>query len=189
MQYVRWSPGTTIADPVYLDANILVGTVIRGHRLYKLSAQLFGELLARQSAIVLSDLALSESLWAISRLAYGDLFNQPPSARWSKEIYRRHVARIFQQRGNWMSALPDSIKALASAGHPINVVQASQAEWLSGMKESVQFMSALHLTPGDAIHLALASTHARTMVTGDSDFSIVTTAAQSNRLTVLQIRP
>jgi predicted nucleic acid-binding protein len=189
MRYARWTPGTVVAGPVYLDANILVGTVVRGHRLYRPSAQLLGELIAAQVSILVSDVAISESFWAVARLAYADLFKQPPSAKWGKEIYRRHVSAIFQQRGNWMTALPASLRGLINAGCSIGVVQPTQAQWLAALSMSLNYMDQLHLTPADAVHLSLAEAHAQTFVTADSDFGVIAQQTLTSNLTVLQMRP
>jgi predicted nucleic acid-binding protein len=190
MIFGQWSTGITIQSPVYLDANVLIGSTVNNHRLYKPCALLLGELIAHNHPIVLSNVAVGESFWAIARLAYADLMHQKPSANWGKQIYRRHVGQIFQQRRSWLTALPAKIRALVNAGYPIDVVRPSQSEWIQAMSRSVDYMDLLHLTPNDAIHLALADSHAQTFVTGDGDFStVVNQQLGVSNLTVLLVQP
>ena len=58
MIYRQWMPGSVIAAPVYLDANVLVAILVSGHSLAIPCSQMFGELLANQHQILISDLGI-----------------------------------------------------------------------------------------------------------------------------------
>jgi hypothetical protein len=77
MIFTRWAPGVQIASPAYLDANILVGYSISGHRLYTSCALLVAQLLADGIEILFSHVAYHEALWAIARVAYVQATGEP----------------------------------------------------------------------------------------------------------------
>jgi predicted nucleic acid-binding protein len=90
MQYIDWTPQLTVDPPVYLDANVLVGAIVRTHRLYPTCVKLTATLLAGKSNILLSAVSVDECLWAIAKLAYCKLSNAPQNTRnWNKWLYKR----------------------------------------------------------------------------------------------------
>lgn len=171
---IPWTPGLPLAAPVYLDANVLVGGLVNRHRLYPSAARLFGDLLSAGTPIVVSEIGVSESFWALAKIAYCDLAHQPYTAHWTKAIYKRHHSKIFTTQLAKVSAVRGWVRSLDSAGHPIDVVRATKPDWLAGLDKSITFMKDFALTPHDAVHLALAELHARTFITADSDFNAVT---------------
>jgi predicted nucleic acid-binding protein len=190
MIFATWQPGQPITPPIYLDANVLVGASVSQHRLYRSCATLLGDLLSNNWKILLSDLAFSESQWAIARISYSDLNRQPSDAHFSKRLYLRWASRVFNQYGPRFQAISVLVKRLTPQGFPIDVVPQSIQEWSQVMDLSYQYMQTYGLTPADAIHLGLAQTHAQTFVTGDGDFfSRLHTTSSGSGLTVLHLSP
>jgi len=187
--YIDWQPGTVVEPPVYLDANVLVGAVISGHRLYRSCITLLGELLLNRSRILVSALSIQECLWAIVRLSYYDLNNrQPPNAHFTQVIYKRWCDRIFAAYGSRINAVNSMLNDWVSAGVQIEVVPGMDTFW-SVSRMTPAYMRQLRLAPADAFHLALAQAHARTFITGDADFQSVTKQSYPGELIILHIVP
>jgi predicted nucleic acid-binding protein len=185
-----WNVGMAVEGPVYLDANVVVGGLVHSQALYKASARLLGELIANKTPILLSDVVLSEALWAMAKVAYCDLMNQWNRARWNKEIFQRHHAAIFARQGAKIAAAPNWILSLANAGYPIDVVRSTQPQWLRVVDQTHAFMRDFRLTTNDAIHLALAAAHARTFITADRrDYASVVGQGAPAGLAMLQLDP
>lgn len=186
---MEWQPGTSIAAPVYLDANVLVGAVVRGHRLYAKTAQLIGELLASQARILVSLLTVQESLWALARIFYYELANQPPDAHFSQSIYKRWRDRIFQAHGPQMEAPPSMLQDWTYAGVMVEVVPRTDSDFLEVTSRIPKYMRQYELTPADAAHLALAEVYASTFATADSGFQRVVQQAPPHPLNILHLVP
>src|SRR5581483_9505517 len=116
MHFQVWSPGAAIDPPVYLDSNIWVSFVVNTQPRYRACAQLFGELLSRRVPIVFSPLNYHESLWAIAKISYQDLFNNPRSQQWSRDIYRRHRQNIWARYGQRFQLIASLLSSWTAAG-------------------------------------------------------------------------
>ncbi len=173
MQYVDWTPQLTVDPPVYLDANVLVGAIVSTHPLYPTCVRLTAALLTGKSSLLVSAVSLNECLWATAKLAYCQLANQHPNSNWTKSIYLRWCDRIFQSYKGWLTAVGSMMKDWSNAGVPIEVVPKTEALWEHVVGLAPGYMQQFKLTPADAIHLALAQTHARTFITADSDFEVL----------------
>src|ERR1041385_6210689 len=188
MVYRQRVPGTVIDAPVYLDANVLVAILVSGHSLAIPCSQMFGELPARQHAIFISDLGLSECLWAIASIAYSRVTGQPRTSM-GKGAYRRNANALFAQQGSVLSALTQQFSALVRLPYPISMVPAAPATSERVVSQTTLLMEQLRLTSGDAAHLALAEEYAQTFITCDGDYNIVGgQTTQASQLTVLRVR-
>jgi len=187
MQYIDWTPQLTVDPPVYLDANVLVGAIVSTHRLYPKCIKLTADLLIGKSSVLISPISLNECLWATAKLAYCQINHQPPNAKWSKEIYLRWCEQIFQSYEGWITAVGSMMKDWSNAGVPIEVIPKTDALWEHVVDLTPDYMKQLKLTPADAIHLALAQTHARTFVTADSDFEEVRKNPPAGELVIVKL--
>jgi predicted nucleic acid-binding protein len=188
MRYTAWAAGTVIDSPVYLDANVLVGAVVSGQRLYNKAAQLIGELLANQARILVSLLAVQESLWALARLSYYELTKQQrPDAHFSQSVYNRWREEIFQTHGLRMQAIGSMLHDWSDAGAAVEVVPKTDSDFLLVSDLTPKYMQQYKLTPADAAHLALAETHAASFVTADSHFRDVARQAPPDTLAVVHL--
>jgi predicted nucleic acid-binding protein len=171
MSLTTWQVGTVLDSPVYLDANVLVGAVVSNHRLYRQAAQVVGELLAGGATIVISLLVLHESLWALARISYYDLFKLGSKSNFNQGIYAKHCGSIFERYGERMYAVHSMLRGWSEAGVEISSVPKTNAALLEVSDLTPKFMRRCGLAPGDAAHLALAKNHAHTFVTGDGHFT------------------
>jgi predicted nucleic acid-binding protein len=188
MQYVDWTPQLAIDPPVYLDANVLVGTIIRTHRLYPTCVRLTATLLAGKSSVLISPVSLDECLWATAKLAYCQLTHQHPYTKgWNKKTYLKWCEKIFASYEGWITAVGSMIKDWSNAGVPIEVIPKTDALWEHVVDLTPKYMQQLKLTPADAIHLALAQTHARTFITADSDFEVLRKNPAAGELVILHL--
>lgn len=187
MQYVDWVQGMDIAPPVYVDANILVGSIISNHPLYGKCVNLTGRLLADKAEIMLSVLSVDESIWAITKLAYCDIYGHPPGTNWSKRVYRNQRERIFRSHEGWINSVRDTIKDWANAGARIDVVPKNREAFEDIMDLIPVYMKDMKLTPADAVHLAVAQKHSRSFLTADSDFDEVRQNPPVGDLVVIKV--
>lgn len=188
MQYVDWTPQLAIDPPVYLDANVLVGAIVSIHPLYPSCIQLTANLLTGKSSILISPVSLDECLWATAKLAYCQLANQLPSTRgWNKRTYLNWCERIFASYEGWITAVGSMIKDWSNAGVPIEVIPKTDVLWEHVVDLTPKYMQQLKLTPADAMHLALAETHARTFITADSDFEEIKKNPPVGELVILHL--
>ncbi len=177
----------TIDSPVYLDANVLVGAIVNTHRLYPKCIKLTADLLIGKSSVLISPISLDECLWATAKLAYCKIFNQPPTAKWGKNIYLRWCEEIFKSYEGWITAVGSMMRDWSNAGVPIKVIPRTDALWEHVVDLTPDYMQQLKLTPADALHLALAQTHARTFITADSDFEVVRANPPAGELVILHL--
>lgn len=189
MQYSAWQSGSPVASPAYLDANVLVGAVVRGHPLYRITAKLTGGLLDSGVHILVSALTVEESLWAMAKLSYCELHNQPSSAAFKESTYRRHLQEIFSMHGARMHAITQMLRDWSDAGATIEVVPKTKGEFLQASALTSQYMRRYSLTPADAMHLALAESHASSFVTADTQFRTVASQATADGLVIVGLRP
>ena len=188
MQYTDWTPQLTVESPVYLDANILVGAIVSIHRLYTKCTQLTANLLRGKSSLLISPISLDECLWATAKLAYCQLSKAPLHTRnWNKPLYQRWCDRIFESYEGWITAVGSMIKDWSNAGVSIEVIPKTEALWEQVVDLTPGYMQQFKLTPADALHLALAQTHARTFVTADSDFEVVRANPPAGELVILHV--
>jgi predicted nucleic acid-binding protein len=172
MQYVDWVQGLDIDPPVYMDSNILVGSLISNHPLYGKCVNLTAKLLADKVEIILSMLSVNESIWAIAKLAYCEIYKHPPKkVTWNKNIYRNQRDKIFQSYESWINSVRDAIKDWTNAGARIDVIPKTHEVFENVLNLVPVYMKEVKLTTADAIHLALAQEHARSFLTADSDFN------------------
>ena len=188
MPYVTWHPGLSIDEPVYLDANVLVGYVIRSHIHYGLCVQLLAELIAANAKLCFSLLTVQESLWAIARISYQTV-NRAASPNFSQGIYNRWLDRMFEAHSPWFSAIGAVIDDWVQAGIPIEVVPKEETQLLQVLNLTPQYMIQHKLTPADATHLALAQTHAKTLVTADRDLARVADDGKFASLAAVHLTP
>ena len=188
MQCVDWVQGLKLDEPVYMDASILVGSLISSHPLYGKCATLIGELLAENVEITLSMVAVDESIWIMAKLAYCDIHHHPPSGvHWNPGIYHKNRERIFQSHGSWIEAVRDAVKDWASAGARIDIVPRTRDMFEDALDLVTRYMREVKLTPADAIHLALAQKHAKSFLTADSDFDEVRQNPPAGDLLVVKL--
>ena len=187
MQYVDWTPQLTVDPPAYLDANVLVGAIVSTHRLYPTCVKLTATLLTGKSSILISPVSLNECLWATAKLAYCQLTHQRPYANWNKSIYLRWCEKIFESYEGWITAVGSMMKDWSNAGVPIEVIPKTEALWEHVVDLAPGYMQQFKLTPADAIHLALAQTHARTFITADSDFEVLRKNPAAGELVILHL--
>ena len=145
--------------------------------------------MANRCPIVLSTVCISEHLWAVCKISYYDLMHQLPRAAFSKSIYAKWNAQILQQYGARLGALGSLLKSLLSSGYPIDIVPDSMTVSDQALDRVLAHMLHLGLTPGDAIHLALAELCAQTFITADHDYSKVAGYAPGTTLAVLHVTP
>lgn len=188
MYYVDWTPQLTIDAPVYLDANVLVGAIVSIHRLYPNCIRLTANLLISKSSILISPVSLDEYLWATAKLAYCKLSNAPlDTHNWNKWLYLRWCERIFASYEGWITAVGSMMRDWSNAGVPIEVVPKTEALWEHVVGLAPSYMREFKLSPADAIHLALAQTHARTFVTADSDFEAIRKNPPAGELVIIHL--
>ena len=187
MQYIDWTPQLTVDPPVYLDANVLVGAIVSTHRLYPKCIKLTADLLIGKSSVLISPISLDECLWATAKLAYCQLAHQRPYANWNKSIYLRWCERIFQSYEGWITAVGSMMKDWSNAGVPIEVIPKTEALWEHVVDLTPSYMRQFKLSPADAIHLALAQTHARTFITADSDFEEIRKNPPAGELVIVKL--
>ena len=166
----RWQPGHSFQSPVYLDANVLVGYVVSNHDLYKSCKDVVGELLIAGAPILVSMITVQEAWWGMFRESYRVINRQKPDSRFSRSAFRRHRAAAFEKHGDWIEGVAQAIHDWQEAGHPVDVVPDSNTFAPAMTSAAIRYMRDLDFTPDDALHLALAETHAGTFVTADSDF-------------------
>lgn len=186
MQYINWQPASPIESPVYLDANVLVGTTINGHPLYTSCVQLVAALLINKANILISSIAVDECMWATAKLAYCQLTHKPSNTRWNKIIYRENCEQIFKSYGTWITSIGNMIKDWKKAGASISLVP------LDIVFEDVvdlapRYMNQFKFTPADAFHLAIAEKQAKTFITADSDFDILQQNLPAGNLVIIQL--
>ena len=187
MQHVNWVQGLTIVGPVYMDANILVGSLVRRHPLYSKCANLLGRLLADKVEVVLSMVSVDESIWIITTIAYCEVYNHPWNTNWNPGIYRRQRERIFQSYGGWISSVGKAIEDWTNAGAKIEVVPQTRALLKDVLDLIPVYMKDVKLTPADAVHLAVAQKHANSFLTADSDFDEVRQNPPAGNLVVVKL--
>lgn len=188
MQYVDWVQGLDIEPPVYMDANILVGSLIRNHPLYGKCINMTGKLLADRVEIMLSVLSVNESIWAIAKLAYCELYKHPPKkVTWNKNIYQNQRTKIFQSYESWIDSVRKAVEDWTNAGAKIDVVPNTRDVFEDVLGLIPVYMKEVKLTTADAIHLALAQKYARSFLTADSDFEEVRQNPPAGDLVVIKL--
>lgn len=187
MRYLDWQPNQIIVPPVYLDANVLVGSKVSNHPLYASCVQVLASILTAQACILVSALSLDESIWATAKLAYLELNNLPSNSNWSKKVYQRWCEKIFEKYGSWLNAACDMVRDLKNAGAQIDFVPGTYAEFNNMLDMAPRYMSQFKLTPADAFHLALAGGRAQTFITADADFEILQSTVTTGGLTVIHL--
>jgi predicted nucleic acid-binding protein len=188
MKYIDWNPCIDIESPVYIDANIFVGAIIRGHNLYHPCVKLIGNLLTNQSHILVSLISAEESLWALTRQSYIDLNNQAPNASFTRNAYKKWCAKIFATYGSTRIGVVSSmLRDWSNAGLQVEVIPKTETLWKQVLDLAPLYMEKCELFPADAFHLALAETHAKTFITADSDFASVPNKLSAIDLVILHV--
>jgi predicted nucleic acid-binding protein len=187
MQYVDWVQGLNIDEPVYMDANILVGSLISKHSLYAKCANLLGRLLADKVEILLSMVSVDESIWIICKLAYCEMYKLPWKSHWGPKVYNNQRDKIFQSYESWVNSVRDAVDDWTHAGAKIEVVPKTSALFRDVVDLIPIYMKEVKLTPADAVHLALAQKHARSFLTADSDFEEVRQNPPAGDLVVVKV--
>jgi predicted nucleic acid-binding protein len=187
MALTTWRSGTALNSPVYLDACVLVGATVSKHRLYKQTVEVIGEVLASGATILVSLLAVQESLWALASLSYYDLFGHRGNPAFTKKTYLKHCDKIFAKYGDRMGAVHSMVGAWTEAGVPVAWVAKTDSDSLRVSDLTPRYMREWRLTPADAAHLALAKTYARTFITADSHFKVVAQSGLIDELVVVHL--
>jgi predicted nucleic acid-binding protein len=187
MKYIDWNPSIDIEPPAYIDANIFVGAIIRGHDLYRPCVKLIGNLLTNQSHILVSLISAEESLWALTRQSFCDLTNQAPNAHFTRNAYKKWCAKIFETYGARIGAVSSMLRDWSEAGIPVEVIPKTEELWNRILDLAPLYMEKCGLAPADAFHLALAETHAKTFITADSDFASVPSKLATMNLVILHL--
>lgn len=185
----EWSAGTPIEGPVYLDANVVVAYLVRGHQFYGKAFSLMGDLLSAGSPILLSDLSVIESIWGLTSIALGELKQWPASKRFDPTTYRRDHQELFTKRGATVGSFAAWLEQLGDTGYPIEVVHHSRREWVSKATLMISYMQAFGLIGQDAAHLSIATGKAKSFVTCDRAFEVVNGERAPVGLQVVLIRP
>lgn len=187
MVCIDWRPGTQIDGPVYVDANVLVGAIIRNHRLYASCASVIGQLLVTQCCVQVSAVAVEECLWAIAGHCYREMYHHKPTVKFTKATYSKWRDQIFAKYSARMTAIGSMLRDWARAGVPIDVIPTMGPEWDRTLELLPLYMRQCRLTPADACHLALAENYARTFITADADFRTAANVLSAPSLTILHI--
>jgi predicted nucleic acid-binding protein len=187
MQYVDWVPGLDVDSPVYMDANILVGSLISIHPLYNNCANLLGRLFSDKAEIMLSVLSVDESIWTIAKLAYCEIYHQAPTRHWNPGIYKNRHASIFQSYESWINSVRAAVKDWTNAGASIDVVPNTREVFKDILDLIPIYMKDMKLTSADATHLAIAQTNARSFLTADSDFDEIRQNPPAGDLVVVKL--
>lgn len=187
MRYLVWQHTQIITPPVYLDANVIVGSKVSNHPIYASCVQILANMLMAHADIIVSALSLDESIWATAKLAYLELNNLPSNSHWSKKIYKKWCGRIFEKYGPWLNAACDMVRDLKNAGAQIDFVPGTDAEFSKMLDLAPKYMNQFDLTPADAFHLALAECRAKTFITADSDFATLQNNSTMGSLTIIHI--
>jgi predicted nucleic acid-binding protein len=189
MQYVDWVQGLAIDEPVYMDANIIVGSLISVHPLYSKCANMIGKLLADKVEILLSMVSVDESIWTMAKLAYCAIYNKPLKGKihWNPGVYRNQHSKIFQSYGSWIGSVGKAVEDWTNAGAKIDVVPQTYALFKDVLDLILVYMNDMKLTPADAVHLAVAEKHARSFLTADSDFDEVRQNPPQGNLVVIKV--
>jgi len=167
----------------------LASFLVNGHPLYPKSVAIIGDLLAGKTGIVLSDLVVSESLWALSHLAYCDAFGHTSyDVEFKNATFRKHHAVIFEgAHSGKVAAVVDFVKGLQDLGQ-LRVSHPNNAEWIRQINRTHERIRSDRMLPGDATHLAIAEQHARTLVTADEAFA-KTGGISPAKLNMVWVRP
>lgn len=190
MQYLDWQPGTSIASPVYLDANILVGTIVNSHPLYTACVQLSADILIGKTNIIISDISVDESLWSMAKLAYCEITNQRgKKPHWNPKIYEDWNERIFHSYADWIKAPSNMVKDWRNAGVSIDFVPIVGSDLENIISLVPNYMKDFKFTPGDAFHFAIAEKYAKTFVTADSHFGVINNKPPQGNLTIIHLTP
>ncbi len=187
MEYTDWQPTMTIQSPVYLDANVLVGTIVSNHPLYQSCVKLTAAILIAKVSVVISVLALDEAMWAIAKLAYCQLTNNPSKTHWNPKIYEKWCDQIFESYGSWITAVCEMVKDWENAGVNIDFAPGIDSEYRDVITKAPDYMRQFRLTPADAFHLAIAEKRAKTFITADLDFSKLQQNLPSGDLTIIHL--
>jgi len=191
MEYVEWNSELDIEAPIYLDANIIVGAVVRNHPLYESCAKLTAKILIAKADILVSMVQLDESLWAIAKLCYCDINNHPMNVNthWTKKTYKKWCEKIFSSYEGWITAPGFMIKEWSEVGVPVEVIPKTEAQLNMILEMTSKYMRDFKLTPADAIHLATAQSSAKTFITADSDFKEVSKSPPEGDLVIVDVKP
>jgi len=187
MQYVDWVQGLDMDEPVYMDANILVGSLISMHPLYGKCINVLGKLLVDRVEIMLSMVSVDESIWIIAKLAYCDIYRQPWGSHWNPGIYKKRREEIFKTHEGWINSVRKAVEDWTNAGARIDVVPKSRELFDDVLDLIPVYMKEVKLSPADAIHLAIAQRHARSFLTADSDFDEVRQNPPAGNLVVVKL--
>lgn len=170
MPVQEWHLGDKLPSPVYLDSNVIAASFVQKDRRYKPASQLLAELMADDAEVVISPLTVSESVWALAKMSYHELQNQPFHTTFHQQIFKRHCAAIFARYRARMNSVFEWIRSWRTAGVSITVFP-TDMDMLQNISQTVsRHMEVFTIGSSDAFHLACAEQGARSLVTGDEDF-------------------
>lgn len=186
---IQWTDGTPIASPVFLDSSVIVAFLVSGHPNYVPAAKVIAEVTSARTPIVLSELVIAESVWALTKIAFRDLRHLPANHPLDPARWRRDFRDTFAKQGAKVALFSDWFNVLAAAGYPIAVVAQSHNQWLATPALLAKYMNAFGLQGYDAAHLSIAARHAKSFVSADKAYHAVGGAEAPAGLSVLVLVP
>jgi len=170
MPFSQWRPGTIAPSPVYFDASFLVISFVSNDVRYQRVTTLMADLLVQGAEIQLSQLTISESLWALAGISYKEINHLPGKAPWGPQHFYRNVEKIYQAHRPRMNAIHDMIRDWSSAGVRIRVLPNDVDALQQVSQATSSYMYRFKMASADAAHLATAELEAKSLVTADRGF-------------------
>ncbi|MBN9388919.1 MAG: type II toxin-antitoxin system VapC family toxin [Chloroflexi bacterium] len=152
---VFWKPGMVVrGKQVYLDANFLVALAQPDHIWHSSAGALLESLLERNTALVLSSLALNEAIYQLTRLEQKNR---------KKLAEAGEAEETFPTEPSWAASLN---RALESLGQPVFF----EPPDLAFHQQVIRGVGELNLDPTDAFHYAAARRLAVPILSNDVGF-------------------
>ncbi|MEP6637405.1 MAG: PIN domain-containing protein [Acidobacteriota bacterium] len=170
MAVTEWWPGAKPPPPVYIDASILAASFVAKDKRYKQATQLFADLMVDAAEIVISPLTLSESTWALAKMSYHELLNQPFTNTFHPGIFEKHAASIFAKYRGRMNSVYEWLRDWRAAGVDVTLFPSEMDAMQDISRRMPIYMEKFTMASSDAMHLAAAEMGAKSFVTGDSGF-------------------
>ena len=184
--------GERIVPPAYVDANFLKNYAVGAQRTSNaqiLARNVMGDLLAQGVTILVSLVTVEEAWWGTIHELYCRHIWQPSSpnaqCKFERSKAERNWNRLMQHKDELKKIVGD-LQELRNAGADIRFVPevAKSFEVCQDVPDRMQSHS---LFSADALHLSLALSHARTLITFDvNDFRRV--LDPSKDLTIILLR-
>lgn len=184
MNASAWRPGSAILTPVYIDASVIVGYLIRGHRLYRSCAPFVAELLATRAHVQVSPVTFTEALWGVMRQSYYELRNDT-NINFHPAIFRKNHEQIMARFGDRLALIGSMLQDWQAAGLQVEWIPIADSRWDAAKTTIPDLMKAMPMASADASHVALANAHARSFVTTDDGIRSDLGGWQANNLSLM----